>query len=186
MTDFDRMPPTPVLDREPQDDETLDFLSPARSPDEMGWLGDYRVLDVIGAGGMGAVFEAEDIQLGRTVALKVMLPKLSRNPEAKARFLREARAQAAIEHDHVVAIHQVGESNGTPFIAMPLLRGETLAAAMRRGRLPTADVLRIGREIAEGLAAAHEKKLIHRDIKPANIWLEGPRRRVKILDFGLA
>jgi serine/threonine protein kinase/Leucine-rich repeat (LRR) protein len=109
------------------------------------------------------------------------------NPKARQRFLREARAAAALEHDNVVTIHQVSEDNGTPFLAMPLLKGESLEDRLRRdGRLPIAEVLRVGREIAEGLAAAHEHGLIHRDIKPGNLWLEGSRRRVKILDFGLA
>jgi serine/threonine protein kinase len=171
------------------------FLSPPQAPDEMGRLGAYRVLAELGRGGMGVVFRAEDTVLRRQVALKVMLPDVAADPRAKARFLREARAQAAVEHEHVAVIHQVGEEvpsarpegGGVPFIAMPLLRGQTLAQALKQNpRPPVAEVVRIGREIAEGLAASHEKGLIHRDIKPANIWLDGPKRRVRILDFGLA
>src|SRR5262249_31953873 len=109
----------------------------------------------------------------------------------RLRFLREARAAAAIEHDNVVPIFQVGEAaseGGTvPYLAMPFLRGETLDARLRReGKLQTAEVLRVGREVALGLAAAHKRGLVHRDIKPANIWLEEETRRVKVLDFGLA
>jgi serine/threonine protein kinase len=167
--------------------EVYDFLAPAQQPDEIGRLGMYRVLRVLGAGGMGVVFHAEDIALQRPVALKAMLPALAATPANRERFLREARAAAAIEHDHIVTIHQVGEENGVPFMAMQLLRGESLEAHLQReGVLPPAEVLRIGRETAEGLAAAAERGLVHRDIKPANIWLEGERRRVKILDFGLA
>ncbi|HEV3261263.1 MAG TPA: serine/threonine-protein kinase [Gemmataceae bacterium] len=164
-----------------------DFLAPAQGPQELGRLGPYRVLKVIGAGGMGVVFQAEDPHLDRLVALKAMLPALASNPLARQRFLREAKAAAAIEHDHIIHINEVGEERGVPFLAMPLLKGEPLDDRLKReGKLPVTEVLRIGREVAEGLAAAHEHGLIHRDIKPANIWLEGSGARVKILDFGLA
>ena len=147
----------------------------------------YRLVRILGEGGMGAVWEAEDVRLRRPVALKMMLPALLTSEKARERFLREARSQAAIHHDHVAVIHAVGEQNGVPYIVMPLLKGETLAARLLRKPGPTFDDgLRIGREIAEGLAAAHAKGLIHRDIKPANIWLEGNAAKVRILDFGLA
>ncbi|WP_439623128.1 protein kinase domain-containing protein [Gemmata sp.] len=163
------------------------FLAPPQQNDEIGRLGPYRVLGPLGYGGMGAVFRAEDPTLQREVALKVMLPEHAADPDAKARFLREARAQAKVHHEHIVAIFQVGEDRDVPYIAMPLLRGMTLQAALQANpRPPVAEVLRIGREIAEGLAAAHEQGLIHRDIKPANVWLEGKRLRVRILDFGIA
>jgi serine/threonine protein kinase/Leucine-rich repeat (LRR) protein len=147
----------------------------------------YEIKSELGHGGMGMVFRAIDVQLCREVAVKVMLPKFAADPLAKARFLREARNQAKVEHDHIAVIHQVGEQNGIPFLAMPLLKGQTLAAALKQNaRPPIREIVRIGREIAEGLAAAHEQGLVHRDIKPGNIWLEGGKRRVKILDFGLA
>ncbi len=164
-----------------------DFLAPAERPNELGRLGPYRILEVLGAGGMGVVFRALDPQLQRPVALKAMRPALAASASAKKRFLREARATAAIKHDHIVAIYQVGEDRGAPFLAMEFLEGEPLDRRLaREGKLPVAEVLRIGREMADGLAAAHERGLIHRDIKPANVWLEGKRGRVKILDFGLA
>jgi serine/threonine protein kinase len=167
--------------------ELTEFLAPAQAPDELGRLGPYRVLDVLGAGGMGVVFRAEDPALQRAVALKAMLPSLASSGTAKQRFLREARAAAALKHDNVVTIFQVGEDRGAPYLAMEFLEGEPLDARIKReGRLPIAEVLRIGREMAEGLQAAHEKGLIHRDIKPANVWLEARKGRVKILDFGLA
>jgi serine/threonine protein kinase len=174
----------------PAGDDGLDLarlLAPPQQADEIGRLGDYRVLRLLGAGAMGVVFLAEDVRLARPVALKAMLPALSNVPEARARFLREAKAAAALQHDHVVTVYQVGEDRGIPFLAMQLLEGETLEDRLRReSPLPLRVVLRIGREIAEGLAAAHARGLVHRDIKPANIWLEAGRDRVKILDFGLA
>jgi serine/threonine protein kinase len=163
------------------------FLTPPQADDELGRLGKYRVLEILGHGGMGVVFKAEDPLLRRTVAVKVMLPALAASASAGQRFLREAQAMAAIEHDHIVRIYQVEEERGVPFLAMELLKGEPLADRLNREpKLPLAEVLRIGREIAEGLGAAHATGLIHRDIKPGNIWLEAPRDRVKILDFGLA
>jgi formylglycine-generating enzyme required for sulfatase activity len=175
--------------------ELCDFLAPSQQPDELGRLGPYRVLEVLGAGGMGVVFRADDPQLRREIALKAMLPALAASASARQRFLREAQAAAAIKHDHIVTIHQVGEDRGAPFLAMEFLEGEPLEDRLQRaGKLPVPEALRIGREMAEGLAAAHERGLIHRDIKPANVWLESrgerggstPRFRVKILDFGLA
>ncbi len=164
------------------------FLAPPQGPNELGRLGAYLIRKVLGTGAMGIVFEAEDSQLKRPAALKVMKPSLAAYPEFHRRFLREAQLAAAIEHEHVVTIYQVGEDRGVPFLAMKLLQGETLEERLQRagGRLPVVEALRIGREIAEGLTAAHARGLIHRDIKPANIWLETERDRVKIVDFGLA
>ncbi len=164
-----------------------EFLAPPQAAGELGRLGGFRILKILGHGGMGVVFQGEDPRLGRQVAIKALLPHLAGSTSSQQRFLREARAAATLEHDHIVPILQVGEERGAPFIVMPLLKGESLEDRLRRdAALPLPEVLRIGRETAEGLAAAHEKKLIHRDIKPANLWLEAPRGRVKILDFGLA
>jgi serine/threonine protein kinase len=164
------------------------FLASPQDAEELGRLGPYRVLKVLGAGAMGVVFQAEDPRLRRLVALKVMRPSLAASAEFHRRFLREAWLAAAIEHEHIVTVYQVGEDRGVPFLAMQLLRGETLEDRLERagGRLPLPEVLRVGREVAEGLAAAHARGLVHRDIKPANVWLEGGRRRVRIVDFGLA
>jgi serine/threonine protein kinase/Leucine-rich repeat (LRR) protein len=173
--------------------DDLSFLAPPQAPDEIGRLGPYRVLKVLGSGGMGIVFQAEDVALKRRVALKVMKPQAARRPKAKERFLREAQAAAAIEHDHIVTIHQVGEERGVPFLAMQWLKGVSLEDRLRaKGNNPPAalsvpQIVRIGRQIALGLAAAHEQGLIHRDIKPANLWLTPEQGgRIKILDFGLA
>jgi serine/threonine protein kinase len=168
--------------------ETYPFLAPAQGPDELGRLGPYVVRKVLGIGAMGVVFQAEDSRLKRQVALKVMRPSLASIDEYHRRFTREARLAAAIEHDNLVPIYEVGTDGAVPYLAMKLLLGETLEDRLNRirtGMSPT-ESLRVAREIAEGLAVAHERSLIHRDIKPANIWLEAGRDRVKILDFGLA
>jgi len=168
------------------DDGTFDFLAPAQLPDEIGRLGGYRVLKVLGVGGMGMVFLAEDPSLKRQIALKVMKPSVAATRSAKDRFLREAQFTASIEHDNIVSSYQVGEDQGVPFIAMPFLKGESLKTRLEReGKLSQTDVLKIGVQVASGLAAAHERNLIHRDIKPDNIWLEEKTGRAKILDFGL-
>ncbi len=163
------------------------FLGPPQGPDEIGRLGQYRILKQLGQGGMGVVFQAEDTQLRRLAALKVMLPELAAREHARARFLREARAAAALKHDNVVTIYQVGEDGPVPFLAMEFLTGKSLEEWLRPDRRATIpEALTLGKQIAKGLAAAHAAGLIHRDIKPANLWLEAPRGRVKILDFGLA
>jgi serine/threonine protein kinase len=174
-------------------DPNLDFLAPPQKADEMGRLGPYRVLKILGAGGMGIVLQAEDPALKRPVAVKVMRPELAKDEIARQRFLREAQATAAIEHHNIVHIHQVAEKNGVPFIVMPLLKGEPLDSRLNREqRLSLADAMSIGKQVAEGLAEAHKAGLIHRDIKPANIWLTGEAGAaasamvVKIVDFGLA
>jgi len=149
-------------------------------------IGGYKVLATIGRGAMGQVYLAEDDRLDRRVAIKVMHPTRESDPASRQRFIRESRATAAVEHPHVVTIHQVGEHAGLPFIVMQCLHGETLGTYRTKvGRVPLPEALRIGREIAEGLAAAHRRGLVHRDIKPENIILEGPAREVKIIDFGL-
>ena len=164
------------------------FLSAPQQTDEIGRLGSYRVLSILGQGGMGIVFLAHDPNLDRRVALKVMLPKFAANEAAKQRFLREARAAARLKSDNIVGIYQVDEERGVPFFAMELLEGASLDQWLRENRrLTLPQILRIGRETAAGLAAAHDKNLIHRDIKPSNLWLDETHGgRVKILDFGLA
>ncbi len=167
--------------------EAADFLHPPQAPDEIGRLGNYRILKVLGAGGMGIVYLAEDAKLKRRLAIKAMKPALAASASAGERFLREAQTTASIKHPNIVTIYQVDQDRGVPFIAMELLEGESLEDRLRRDKkLSVAETVRIGREIALGLAEAHKKGLIHRDIKPGNIWLEGPDAQVKILDFGLA
>ena len=165
----------------------LSFLDPPEADDEIGRLGRFRVMEILGRGGMGVVLRAEDPHLKRDVAIKVLnIARVDRS-EASARFLREAQATAAIDHDNIVTIHDVGEQRGMPYYAMQFLRGESLHARLaRQTKLPIADAVRIAREIAQGLSAAHAKGLLHRDIKPANVWLEEGTDRAKIVDFGLA
>jgi serine/threonine protein kinase/predicted ATPase len=166
---------------------SLSFLAPATGPDEIGWLAHYRILKLLGQGGMGVVLLAEDTQLQRPVALKVIRPEIGQSLANRQRFLREARAMAQIRSDHVVTVHQVGQADDVCYLAMELLDGEPLNRLLGRVRTPPlGEVLRIGREIALALGAAHTRGLVHRDVKPANIWLEAPTQRVKLLDFGLA
>lgn len=150
----------------------------------IGILGQFRIDELIGSGSSGVVYLATDTTLNRQVALKILRPSLG--DAAKARFLAEAKAAAAMDHLNVVSIHQVGVEKGMAFIAMKWTRGETLASRMANEEPMTVEEIRsIGSQIAAGLAAAHKANLIHRDIKPANIWLEESTGNVKILDFGL-
>jgi eukaryotic-like serine/threonine-protein kinase len=179
-------PPAKAHAAKPEPELNLAF-GPAQKPDEVGTLGPYRILKLLGRGGMGAVYLAVDERLKRKIAFKVMLPKYANLPSAKARFLREARAAAGLSHDHIVTIYEADERDGIPYMAMQYLQGMPLDEYIEtNGSLDLSHVLRISREIALGLSAAHDIGLIHRDIKPANIWLEAPKGRVKILDFGLA
>ncbi len=149
-------------------------------------MGPYEVLAALGAGGMGEVYRARDAKLGRDVALKVLPARTAEDQEVLARFEREARAVAALSHPNILAIHDVGRDAETPFAVMELLEGETLRARLHAGgALPPRRALEIARQIAAGLAAAHERGIVHRDLKPENLFVlrDG---RVKILDFGLA
>ena len=168
------------------DSGVIEFLSPARAADEIGRLGKYRVLSILGRGGMGVVLQAEDTLLKRPVALKAIKPSLAAGAAVRKRFFREARAMARLEHEHVVRLYEVNEEASVPYIAMELLSGEPLQKRLKREPvLPPSEALRIGREVAEVLAVAHAREMIHRDIKPGNIFLEGSAGRVKLLDFGL-
>lgn len=162
-------------------------FGPPVEPGEVGKLGPYRIVKELGRGGMGAVYAALDTRLGRRLALKVMLPQYAANATAKERFLREARAAAQISHDNVVTVYEADERDGVPYIAMQFLEGYPLDEYLKRKGSPgIPQILRIAREAAAGLAAAHKLGLVHRDIKPGNLWLEAPEGRVKVLDFGLA
>jgi len=148
-------------------------LAPPEKPDELGRLGGYRILSVLGEGGMGVVYKAEDPRLKRLVALKVMKTDKSSNDVAHQRFIQEGEAAALLQHDHIVTIYEVDRDRGIPYLAMQFLEGESLDDRLKRiGKLPVSESFASAREAAEGLSAAHEKGLIHRDIKPANIWLE--------------
>jgi serine/threonine protein kinase len=148
-------------------------------------LAHYRITTAIGAGGMGEVYRATDSKLGREVALKVLPPDMARDPERLARFQREARAVAALNHPHIVTIYSVEESAGVHFLTMELVEGQSLDHRILDGGLPVQQIVEIAGALADALAAAHDKGIVHRDLKPANLMLtdEG---RVKVLDFGLA
>src|SRR5437773_5605974 len=175
----------------------VDRLAPAIAPaaawartQVTGWegrrVGQYLVRELVDAGGMGIVYKAHDTRLGRHVALKFLPPHLGKQPAAKQRFLTEARAAAALDHPNICTIFEIGETDeGQLFLAMPLYDGETVAARLKRGRLPFEDAVPIAVQIARGAGAAHARGVVHRDIKPSNVMLlrDGA---VKILDFGIA
>lgn len=181
----------PDAPREADPSKPFPFLEPPRVAGDLGRMGVYRVLRVLGKGGMGIVFDCEDTGLGRRVAVKVLRPDIA-DDTLRKRFLREARLAALLTSEYLPHVYQVGEHHGLPFLAMEYLKGESLESRLQReGRLPVAEALAIARQVAEGLRVAHEQGLIHRDVKPANLWLEGDGpgsevRKVKVLDFGLA
>jgi uncharacterized protein (TIGR03067 family) len=168
-------------------DEALGFLAPPRRPESLGRIGHYEVLEVLGRGGFGIVFRAFDEVLQRIVALKVLAPSMAVTSPARKRFLREARSSASVRHENVVHVYAV-EEQPLPYLVMEFIPGETLQQRLdRTGPLDVPEILRVGRQIATGLAAAHEMGLVHRDIKPSNILIDsGPKECVKITDFGLA
>jgi len=171
----------------PSAHESLEFLAHSDTPGRLGLLAHYEILEILGRGGMGIVLRGVDVKLNRVVAIKVLAPQLAANALARQRFQREAQAAAAVSHDHVVAIHAVDEWNGLPYLAMECVSGLSLQQKLDTGGpLQLAQILRIGMQVASGLAAAHAQGLVHRDIKPANILLENGIERVKITDFGLA
>jgi WD40 repeat protein len=168
-------------------DFSVEHLEPADDPSALGRLGSYDVLEIIGRGGMGVVLKGYDRELKRCVAIKALAPHLAHSSLAKKRFIREARAAAAIVHPNVLAIHQVQSNARLPFLVMPLVAGESLAQRLKaQGTLELKEILRIGMQAAAGLAAAHEQGLVHRDVKPANILLEKGVERAVLTDFGLA
>jgi len=148
-------------------------------------IGPYRIVDQIGAGGMGEVYRATDTKLGRSVAIKTLPSALAQEPDRLARFEREAKLLATLNHAHIGAIYGLDEHDGAQFIAMELVEGQTLEEKLKAGALPVEDALQIALQIAEALEAAHEKGVVHRDLKPANIMLTRDGV-VKVLDFGLA
>ena len=165
----------------------LDFLAPSDNPAMLGKLGEFEILEEIGCGGMGIVLKGYDHELNRYVAVKVLHPFCATSAAGRRRFVREAQAAAAIVHQHVVAIHAVDANHHPPYLVMPFVPGESLQQRLtRQGAFDVVDTLRIGQQVAEGLAAAHAQGLVHRDIKPGNILLERNVERVLLTDFGLA
>ncbi len=165
----------------------LDYLNASNKPGSFGRLGHYEIMSVVGRGAFGTVLQAFDEKLQRLVAIKVMARELAVTSPARKRFMREAQASAGIRHENVVSVFAV-EEQPLPYLVMEFVPGQTLNQYLiDHGPLEISTVLSLGRQIAEGLAAAHSQGLIHRDIKPSNILLEpSPSNRVKITDFGLA
>ena len=148
-------------------------------------LSHYRITEKLGAGGMGEVYRAEDTNLNRQVAVKVLPDIFAGDPERLARFEREAKLLASLNHPNIASIHGLEEHEGRRFLVLELVEGQTLAERLYRGPLPIEEAIEVCRQIAEGLEAAHEKGIIHRDLKPANVKVT-PEGKVKVLDFGLA
>lgn len=173
------MSPAEVPEPEPGGEWKLDFLTPSAKPGHLGRLGHYEVMEVIGRGGMGVVLKAFDEKLHRVVAIKVMAPALASSATARKRLIREAQAAAAVRNEHVIDIHAVEEAGRLPYLVMEYVSGLSLQERLdQEGPLEPREILRIGVQVASGLAAAHAQGLVHRDIKPANILLEnGVQRR---------
>ena len=161
-------------------------LAGASGPSPLGeQLGSYKILSLLGAGGMGEVYRAHDAKLGRDVALKVLPRELADDPEWRTRLLREARAAASLNHPNICTIHEVGEADGHAYIAMEVVEGQPLSGRLAAGPLPPEEVMRYGLQLADALAHAHDRGVVHRDLKSANVMVT-PEGHVKVLDFGLA
>jgi serine/threonine protein kinase len=166
--------------------QTRTILRPIEElPPGTALAGKYKIIEVLGKGGMGIVYKAEDIKLKRLVALKFLPPELVQDEEAKVRFELEAQAAAALSHPHICTIHEIEEAEGKPFIAMEYVEGESLRAKINKGPIETDEGLALAIQMAEGLEEAHRKGIIHRDIKSANIMVTD-KGQAKIMDFGLA
>jgi len=147
-------------------------------------LGPYEIQSPLGAGGMGEVYRARDTRLERTVAIKILPQELSKDPIRKQRFEREAKVISSLNHPHICVLHDVGSQDGIDYLVMECVEGETLSKRLEKGSLPLDQVLKVGREIADGLDKAHRRGVVHRDLKPGNIMLTSAG--AKLLDFGLA
>jgi serine/threonine protein kinase len=176
------------LQRVASDDASVrGLLETPSHPEMLGRLGRYEIERVIGSGGMGVVLKGFDSELNRPVAVKMLAPHLARVGSARQRFAREARSAAAVVHEHVVSIHDVESDADVPYLVMQYVPGESLQVRVERGGpLDVNEILRIGSQVAGGLAAAHQQGIVHRDIKPSNILLEGGVERAYLTDFGLA
>src|SRR5215470_7940321 len=147
-------------------------------------VGPYEILSLLGAGGMGEVYKARDTRLDRTVAIKILPDTLSADPQFRERFDREAKAISQLTHPNICTLYDVGEQQGTAYLVMEYLEGETLEQRLKKGALPLDEALKIAIQIADALSAAHRRGIVHRDLKPGNVMLT--KQGAKLLDFGLA
>jgi serine/threonine protein kinase len=170
-----------MVESSDQNDNTQSFVALT----EGTMVSHYRIIEKIGAGGMGEVYLAQDTQLDRKVALKFLPPHLCQDEDCRKRFKREAQAAASLDHPNIAAIYEVGEYSGRPFYSMQVVEGRSLREVIAGKDLPIERIIEIAIQVCEGLQAAHDKGIIHRDIKPSNILLDG-HDRVRIVDFGLA
>lgn len=170
-----------TVDDAANDDRTRTFVPMTKGT----MVSHYRIISKIGAGGMGEVYLAEDSKLSRNVALKFMPVHLASDTEMRARFTREAKAAAKLDHPNIVPVYEVGEYMGRPFFAMAHIDGKSLREVIKQGKLTVEESVRLTMQICEGLHKAHELGVVHRDIKPANIIID-TETRARILDFGLA
>ena len=165
---------------------TKTFITPRENLQKGNTIGSrYTIIEELGRGGMGVVYKAEDTKLKRTVALKFLPPELIHVPEVKTRFMREAQAAAALDHPNICTVHEFDEAEGTTFISMAYIEGQSLKEKTASGPLELDEALSIATQVAEGLSEAHKKGVVHRDIKSANIMFT-ERGQAKIMDFGLA
>lgn len=170
-----------------ESDQVQRLLAPTDDPNKLGRLGGYEVVGIVGAGATAVVLKALDLSLNRFVAIKLLRPTLAASPIARERFAREARAAASIVHENVIEIYGVSAIDSLPYLVMPYVRGESLAKRIERSwPMSTEAMLNIACQIADGLAAAHDKGLVHRDVKPSNVMLGDGVERLKLTDFGLA
>lgn len=168
------------------DINAIKLIGHVNPSNQLSMINHFRVVRLLGAGGMGIVYQAEDTRLGRTVAIKLLRPSLLSNESIRLRFLREAKAMVAIDCPQVATVYDIGALGDLPFMVMECLQGITLEEKLSHGtRLTLPEAIRIGKEIAYGVQALHRSGYIHRDLKPGNVWLESPSDKVKLLDFGV-
>jgi len=166
---------------EPDDDKTQTHMVLTKGT----MIGHYRIIEKIGAGGMGEVYLAEDTELDRKVALKFLPPHLCQDEDCRKRFKREAQAAARLDHSNIVTVHEVGEFHERPFFVMQHIEGRSLRDLIKSKELPLQRIIELTIEILDGLREAHEADIVHRDIKPSNILVDN-KGRAKLVDFGLA
>lgn len=168
------------------DIEAIKLLAQVNSHSQLSMIKHFRVISLLGAGGMGIVYQAEDSRLGRTVAVKLLRPSLMKNDSIRLRFIREAKAMVAIDSPQIATVYDIGSLGDLPYMVMECLQGQTLDEKLgQTGKFSIQESLRVAGEIAQGIQSLHRSGYLHRDLKPSNIWIESPTDKVKLLDFGV-